>query len=171
MMLCPWNELSYELAGEDGQYRHEPNERTPAVYFLHGNAQEPGSIVLTEDDYLNFIVWITRQWKEQADISRIAPCVKKALAKTSMLFIGYSQNDWTFRVLMRSIGETGANLGALNIAVQLSPLGADATEVDQEKVTYYLTSYFSNVQGNKVKLYWGTAHDFCRELQERMESS
>ena len=170
-MLCPWNDLSYELAGEDDLYRHEPDERTPAVYFLHGNAQEPGSIVLTEDDYLDFIVWITRQWREQAAISRIAPCVKQAMAKTSLLFIGYSQNDWTFRVLMRSIRETGANLRALNIAVQLSPLGEDAAEEDQEKVTDYLTSYFSNLQDNSVKLYWGTAREFCQELQERREAS
>jgi len=166
VLLCPWHKSVYELAGET--YTYQPASRYPAVYYLHGNALEPGSIVLTEDDYLDFIVWVTEHWKEQADISYIAPVVKHALAKTSLLFIGYSQNDWSFRVLMRSIRQTGANLGALNIAVQLSPLDADAAEVDQDKVSDYLTKYFTGLQSNPVKLYWGTADDFLKELKRRL---
>jgi hypothetical protein len=166
VLLCPWNTSIRELAEET--YTYEPSSQRPAVYYLHGSAQKPGSIVLTEDDYLDFIVWVTRSWKLQADRSYIAPAVKYALAETSLLFIGYSQNDWTFRVLMRSIRQTGANLGALNVAVQLSPLGDDATEVDQEKVANYLTKYFTGIHSNPVKVYWGTADDFMRELKIRL---
>ena len=54
--------------------------------------------------------------------------VKAALARSSLLFVGYSQNDWSFRVLMRTIQLTGANLGRLNIAVQLNP----AAKADQK---------------------------------------
>jgi hypothetical protein len=87
------------------------------------------------------------------------------------MFIGYSQNDWSFRVLMRSFRQTGANLGASNIAVQLSPLGNDATEVDQENVSDYLTKYFTGIQSNPVKIYWGSADNFLRELQIRLEET
>jgi SIR2-like domain len=137
----------------------------------HGSCQEPGSIVVTEDDYLDFIVWVTRQWQVQANVSRIAPAIKHAFAKNSLLFIGYSQNDWSFRVLMRSIRETGASLGALRIAVQLSPLDDNAAEVDKEKVSDYLTKYFTGIQSNPVKIYWGTANDFLEELKGRLEET
>jgi hypothetical protein len=167
-LLCPWNSHVYKLA--DGTYNYQPTPAKPAVYYLHGSASEAGSIVLTEDDYLDFIVWVTAHWGDEAHISHIAPAVKDALARTSMLFIGYSQNDWSFRVLMRSIRETGANLRALNIAVQLNPLDDDAAEVDREKVADYLTKYFTGLQSNPVKLYWGTAEAFLRELKERLEA-
>ncbi len=166
-LLCPWNASARELA--EKTYEYEPSPQRPAVYYLHGSAQKPGSIVLTEDDYLDFIVWVTRSWRQQAEKSYIAPVVKEALAETSLVFIGYSQNDWSFRVLMRSMRQTGANLGALNVAVQLSPLNEDATEKDQEKVTNYLTKYFTGIHNNPVKLYWGTADEFMRELKGRLE--
>jgi hypothetical protein len=168
-MLCPWHNSINELASET--YMYTPSTAKPAVYYLHGSAQEPGSIVITEDDYLDFIIWVTRSWKEQADKSYVAPAVKRAFARNSLLFIGYSQNDWSFRVLMRSIRQTGANLGALNIAVQLSPLDSGAEEVDQERVSDYLTKYFTGIHSNPVKLYWGTAHEFLTELKRRQAAA
>ncbi len=165
-LLCPWNTSVQELAKKT--YTYDPSPERPAVYYLHGSAQKPGSIVLTEDDYLDFIVWITRSWKLQANVSYIAPAVKYALAETSLLFFGFSQNDWSFRVLMRCIWQTGANLGATNVAVQLSPLGPNATEVDREKVANYLTEYFRGIHNNPVKIYWGKAEEFMRELKTRL---
>jgi hypothetical protein len=165
-LLCPWHKSLYEQAGET--YNYVPSPENPAIYYLHGSAHEPSSIVITEDDYLDFIMWVTQHWKEQADVSHVSSHVKSALAKNSLLFIGYSQKDWTFRVLMRTIRETGVNLGARHVAVQLSPLNADATEVDQEKVSDYLTKYFSRGRDNPVTLYWGTAHDFLKDFQARL---
>jgi SIR2-like domain len=92
--------------------------------------------------------------------------VKAAIATNSMLFIGYSQSDWTFRILMRCIRQTGGNLGARHVAVQLSPLNDDATEVDQDKVSDYLTKYFTGIQSNNpVTIYWGPADAFLGDLQ------
>jgi hypothetical protein len=166
-MVCPWNHAGGQLVGKT--YTYKPTPQRPAVYHLHGNAQNPGTIVLTEDDYLDFIVWVTQNWEKQASQSHVAPAVKTALGENSLLFIGYSQNDWSFRVLMRSIKQTGAGLGATNIAVQLSPLDENADEVDRENVESYLTKYFEQFQvGNKIRLFWGTAEMFMKELKTRL---
>lgn len=167
VLLCPWhNSLTAQARAT---WAYDPSPEGPVIYHLHGSAKELGSIVITEDDYLDFIVWVSRQWSKQASVSFIATAVKTALARNSLLFIGYSQNDWSFRVLMRSIRQTGVNLGARHVAVQLSPLGADATEVDQEKVAAYLTKYFTGIQSNNpVSLYWGTANDFLKDLRARL---
>jgi hypothetical protein len=165
-LLCPWQPSLDEQA--EKTYQYQPTPENPAVYYLHGRADEPTSIVITEDDYLDFIVWVAQRWKEQADVSYIAPIVKNALASNTLLFIGYSQNDWTFRVLMRCIRQTGANRGARHVAVQLSPLGDDATEEDQEKVAEYIASYLAGQRNNPVTLYWGKADAFLKDLQKRL---
>jgi hypothetical protein len=167
LLLCPWNPTIHELVKDT--YKYQPTPDKPAVYYLHGSAQELASIVITEDDYLDFIVWVANQWRVQPNISRISPAMKTALSKNSMLFIGYSQNDWTFRVLMRCIRQAGGNLGARHVAVQLSPLNADATEVDQDKVSEYFAKYFTGLRSNNpVSIYWGKADVFLRDLQARL---
>jgi len=166
-LLCPWNRTIHALVRET--YKYQPSSSKPAVYYLHGSAQELGSIVITEDDYLDFIVWVTKEWKVQPNVSRIAPAVKAALAANTLLFIGYSQSDWTFRILMRCIRQTGGSLGARHVAFQLSPLNDDATEVDQDKVADFLTKYFMGIQSNNpVTVYWGSADAFLKDLQARM---
>jgi hypothetical protein len=168
-LLCPWHKSVQEQEQEERTYNYVPTPEKPAVYYLHGSAHEPGSIVITEDDYLDFIVWVTELWGKQADVSLVSPAVKNALARNSLLFIGYSQNDWSFRVLMRCIKQSGANLGSRHVAVQLSPLGDDATEDDQKKIEEYLTRYFSVIHGhNPITLYWGKADAFLKDLQERL---
>jgi hypothetical protein len=164
-LLCPWHNSLYRLAGET--YTYAPTPEKPAVYYLHGSATVPRSIVITEDDYLDFIVWVTQKWKEQPDVSRIAPAVIDALGTNSLLFIGYSQKDWSFRVLMRCIRQAGNSLGARHIAVQL-PLRKDATQEDQDNISEYVTRYFAKIQGNPVTIYWGTADEFLKDLQKHM---
>lgn len=165
-LLCPWRPELLEHV--EATYTYQPTIKEPLVYHLHGTAHVPWSIVVTEDDYMDFIVWLTHYWQEQADMSHVSPHVKKALAQNCLLFIGYSQNDWSFRVLMRSMKHTGNRLGVSSIAVQLSPLAPDASEVDQELVTAYLTEYFKKIHGSPVKVYWGTALEFLTELRERL---
>jgi hypothetical protein len=167
-LLCPWRNSLYGLVGET--YMYEPTPKKPVVYYLHGSADVPRSIVITEDDYLDFIVWVTQKWQEQSDVSRISPFVIDALGTNSLLFIGYSQKDWSFRVLMRCIRQAGNNLGARHIAVQL-PLSKDATAKDQERIEDYVTRYFAKIQGNPVTIYWGTADEFLQDLQKHLEEA
>lgn len=166
VLLCPWHSSLYEQAGET--YDYVPSAEKPAIYYLHGSAHEPGSIVITEDDYLDFILWVTQHWREDPKISHVATAVKGAFGRNSLLFIGYSQKDWTFRVLMRIIRESSASLGARHVAVQLSPVNADATVVDQEEVFEYLTKYVARGRDNPVTLYWGTADAFLKDLRTRL---
>jgi len=169
VLLCPWHKALHPAVSKT--YMGKPTVESPLVYYLHGSAHTPSSIVLTEDDYLAFIVWVTRQWEKKAQVSLISAAVTLAFGETSLLFIGYSQNDWTFRVLMRCIKETGASLGARGVAVQLDPLGEDATEVDREKVARYLIKYFGGIQDRPVSIYWGTADEFLQELTSRRNAA
>ena len=73
------------------------NFMTPVVFHLHGNDMVPQSLVLTEDDYLEFLVALSRD-------TRIIPePIRRAMVGSSLLFIGYSLADSTFRVLHRGL--------------------------------------------------------------------
>jgi hypothetical protein len=129
-----------------------PSVTSPIVFHLHGHFAIPESIVLTEDDYLDFLVAVSRK----PDL--IPHQIQKALAASSLLFVGYRLADWSFRVIHRGLVSAGEqSLRRLSVTVQLRP---------SEAAEKYLDQYFGAMN---VRVYWGTATEFAAELRERWE--
>jgi hypothetical protein len=162
--LCRWNQLVkdqpciFEL--EPG---FMPTVANPVVFQLHGHNKVPESLVLTEDDYLDFLVNISR------DQALLPPRIQEALTGASLLFIGYSLADWSFRVLFRGlVMSTEPSLRRISVTVQLPPVPTDAPESTQQQVQKYLDEYFNRID---IRVYWGTATEFAAELRRRWEES
>jgi hypothetical protein len=141
---------------------YKPSGSEPLVFHLHGYLEIPESIVLTENDYLDFMIRLS-------DIEHsILPLeVNGALAMNALLFVGYSLADWNFRVLFRSIFNSIQSMTNLIMAVQLRP-----TDVkNQEDAMRYLGKYFASILGGniKVRVFWGEATEFARELRKHWE--
>ena len=115
---CRWNE-ALELAGETSLFsnsEYKPSETRPLVYHLHGSAEVPQSIVLTERDYIYFLINLSK------DEKLLPTYIRKALATKSLLFIGYSLTDINFRVIFQGIMSIlGRNFQLPSISVQLPP--------------------------------------------------
>jgi len=156
--LCRWHSfLSDHSSVFDRGSDAEVIVANPVVFHLHGYDEVPESLVLTEDDYLDFLVNIS----EDSEI--IASRIKKTLALNSLLFIGYRLADWSFRVLFRGIiGSLPRGLGGIRITVQLAPNPAEG--FTQEQVQQYLEAYFAR---DSVRVYWGTAREFSAELRRQ----
>jgi SIR2-like domain len=152
--FCRWNrhpELTSKPTVLDPSFL--PTVKEPIVYHLHGSLRTPESIVLTEDDYLDFLVAVSR------DPDLLPHQIKKALAGASLLFVGYRLADWDFRVLHRGLVISGEqSLRRLSVTVQLPP-----TEREQA----YLEQYFKAMD---VRVYWGEATAFIAELKQRWEA-
>lgn len=150
--VCRWNR-SPALAAEPSPLAdpsYSPTPANPLVFHLHGRLDLPESLVVTEDDYLDFLVAITR------DPALLPHQIQRALAGTSLLFIGYRLADWDFRVIHRGlVAATEASLRRLSVTVQL------ATE---DSAREYLDEYFGAL---KLRVYWGTAAEFALELHDR----
>jgi hypothetical protein len=150
--VCRWNR-SPALAEEPSPFAdaaYVPTAANPLVYHLHGRIGLPESLVLTEDDYLDFLVAVSR------DPGLLPHPIQRALAGTSLLFIGYRLADWEFRVIHRGlVAATEASLRRLSVTVQLT---ADAPARE------YLDEYFGAL---KVRVYWGTAAEFVADLGRR----
>jgi hypothetical protein len=158
VMVCPWNEYGEQTQSVfDVEPDYRPTPQRPLVYHLLGRLSEPNSVVLTEDDYFDFLIGVT------ANKDLIPSAVRRALADTALLFLGFQLDDWNFRVLFR--GLVGQQAGGrrnryANIAAQIDPEEGQALE--PERARKYLESYFS--KGADISLYWGSADDFLSEL-------
>ena len=160
--LCQWNDLlknQKSVFGPESDF--QPTVANPVVFHLHGHFGVPQSMVLTEDDYLDFLVEVSR-FQEI-----LPPRIEEAFASTSLLFLGYRLTDWDFRVLFRSIVTYLAkSLGMTHISVQLVPGEVGISEEQKEKAREYLDHYFGD---QKIRVYWGTCREFITELGKRWE--
>lgn len=156
--LCRWNPLvSDQPSVFDRGSDAEVSVPNPVVFHLHGHDEVTDSLVLTEDDYLDFLVNISE------DTEIIPRRIERVLASNSLLFIGYRLADWSFRVLFRGIiGPLPRDLGRIRITVQLTPDPAEG--FTQEQVQQYLEKYFAR---DNVRVYWGTARQFAAELRRQ----
>lgn len=159
--VCRWNSLvRREPSLFDSGY--EPTPANPLVFHLHGHTQLRSSIVLTEDDYFDFLVNVSR------DAQLIPPRIQTALTENSVLFIGYGLADWNFRVLLQGLSRfMEKGLGRTHYAVMLPPSISNSEE-QQQKAQAYLSSYYENID---VRVFWGTASEFCTELRERFTAA
>jgi hypothetical protein len=154
--LCRWNKYVKEKPSVfDSPSGFEPTPATPVVFHLHGHDEIPESLVLTEDDYLDFLVNISRE--------KVLPSrIEEALTGASLLFIGYRLADLNFRVIFRGlVGSMEGSLRRVNVGVQLPP---GTPEQERTKVQDYLAQYFGSL---RVQVYWGTAKQFVAELRDR----
>jgi hypothetical protein len=155
--VCLWNSYLEEIQ-EEIQPKlprgFKPTVDKPLVFHLHGHAGIPESMVLTEDDYLDFLVAMMREPK------LLPAAVRLALMGSSLIFVGYRLSDLSFRVLFRSVlGSLPASVGRQHFSVQLQ---------DDPLERRYLEHYFKKLQ---IEVYWGSATEFVTELQAKMARS
>jgi hypothetical protein len=155
--FCGWNDLIREQPTVfDKEPHYEPTVARPLVYHLHGHT-DPNSVVLTEDDYLTFLA-------AMQDPKLLPDPVRKAIASSSLLFLGYRMADWNIRVLLQGLRRLGQGIGGkgnLSVMVLLPPEGPEGT---QQKMQDYLDRYYAAMD---MRVYWGTARQFCGELAAR----
>lgn len=159
--ICPWyeNTPADELLTTDRIFALSADE--PIVYHLHGSCQKPRSLVLTEEDHLEFLLNLARD-KEKLIPPSILPC----FTEWPFLFIGYRLQDWTFRLIFHGLLRTVAGVQRRrHVSVQLPPL-PDGDANAQARAREYLASYSEEC---KISVFWGTAQDFCTQLRVRLE--
>jgi SIR2-like domain/CHAT domain len=158
--LSPWSEKvdwSDSVFARDPDFR--PSVDRPLVYYLFGRLDDPRSLVLTEDDYFDYLIGLTRH-------NELIPgVVRRALVDTALLFLGFRLDDWDFRVLFRSLmAQCGRQKSAdyAHLAVQIDP--EDGRNLDPDGARRYLQRYFQDAD---IRIYWGHVTDFARELLDR----
>lgn len=168
-----------------------PTPDEPLVFHLHGSLDKLESMVLTEDDYLDFLMSIS----EEREL--IPPRVEDAFTSSSLLFMGYSLEDMNFKVLFRRLARfMQRSEGTRHVSVQIppppkrdgggrqrdaAPAGttepAGEAELSGEDVARLeaaaarqRAALQNHLRNQRVKVYWGTCAEFAAELRRRWEA-
>ncbi|MBX0331191.1 CHAT domain-containing protein [Oscillochloris sp. ZM17-4] len=161
--ICRWNERLMRFPSVLDDPNYTPSPEQPLIFFLFGLTKVPDSLVLTEDDYFDYLIGVTRNKKW------IPPVVSDAIADSGMLFLGFRMEEWSFRVLFRSVispeGRQRRSRYA-NIAGQILP--EEGLFLDPERARRYLETYS---RGSEISVYWGSVDDFMQELNREWEKA
>jgi hypothetical protein len=133
----------------------------PVVLHLFGTDDDVSSMVLTEDDHLDYLAGVSRDHEYLLPTS-----VSAALARTTLLFLGYRLHDLDLKILLRGLLShlNAAQWRRLHVAVQVDRRAPD--EQGYEEVKRYLEAYFGDSQ---IDVYWGGARQFVAELHQRWQ--
>ena len=157
--LCRWGEQLDWLESALGP-DYQPSAENPLVYHLFGSDEQEDSLILTEDDYFNFLV------RTASERDRIPNFIREALSSTSLMFVGYSLYDWEFRVLLHGlVASRDTRRKFKHVAVQLDL--SDSVSGDTAAVQSFLQQYFLEAD---INVYWGTMEQFIAELREQWEA-
>lgn len=88
----------YEM-GDDLPYSDPPRADRPMLFKMHGDIDRPQTIVITDEDYINFIV----RMREVHETSPVPRRIQNSLMDWPTLFIGYSLKDYNLRVLLKML--------------------------------------------------------------------
>lgn len=164
-ILCPWNEyIEQSKTIFERELDYQPTPDRPVVFHLFGVWDQPDSVVLTEDQYFDFLTGVT------GNKSLIPEQIRLALADSGLLFLGFQTEDWSFRVIFRSLLlQPGARRRSLytHIAAQIEP--EDGRILEPLRARSYLEKYFS--KGADIDIFWGSPEEFMAELAGYMNKN
>lgn len=162
--LCFWNGRPPNLAKEhEPDPNYIPDVNNPVVYHLFGMEQYPQSLVLSEDDYLDFLWTLARDLPGDSGERIIPPYLQAELNNSSLLLLGFRLGDWDLRVLFRGLLSAGPTMvqrrlpgTAIQIEVESQPLVED-----EEKAAAYLKGYFKQA---RLDVRYGDSDQFVTDL-------
>ncbi|HGM7716579.1 MULTISPECIES: CHAT domain-containing protein [Serratia] len=133
-------------------------ETHPIVLKLFGDLSTPESLVLTEDDFFDYLT------KVSSAQDAIPLYVRARLNSSALLFVGLQAESWEFRVLFRSLLLLEGHDLRKNIehfSVQIDPNSI----LDPGSARRYIEKYLQTKA--QWRLYWGDVTTFMAELNTR----
>lgn len=156
--ICQWHRATWDEKvnrRSKSTQAHEASIANPVVFHLHGSFADRESMVLTEDDYLDFLTaTTTHTWM-------LPPTIRKAFSQ-KILFLGYALEDMTFKVAIRKLSSQVRRMDLGHLTVQLVRDESD-TAVGQQRRKVQLDTVRA-LLGRQAQIYWGTCDEFAREL-------
>jgi hypothetical protein len=145
---------------DENDKSHVVNRQQPLVFHLFGTLDEPDSLVVTEDDFFDYLIHVVKD----ANNTAVPSLVRTAWSKNALMLLGFDLDDWTFQALYRAIVQEPGHLlrqnqGTLSAAVQLTP------EEDRNLRPQPALQYLEQVFGSEsISLSWSEPQDFLREV-------
>jgi hypothetical protein len=157
--ICFWSgEISSALPEHRTDSEFLPTITNPLVYHLYGLENYPQTLVLSEDDYLNFLIAMV---EDTNTLNPVVPLsLRRALGQSHLILLGYCLADWDFRVLFRFILKFRKDeFSPRGMVIQLRRNERAIQNVD--KSLEYLGRYFDR---RKFDIEWKDPEAFIQKL-------
>ncbi len=146
--------LHYHYRGVSEGYVSMGTVPAPLLYYLHGSLSDPQSLLLTENDLLDFLV---------AVVSKNPPLptsIRAELQKREKcyLFLGFGIRHWYLRILLHVLQLSHSQ----NRSFALEPLLPKESAERDQTVLFYKTGY-------RIEVLDQSAGPFLQELRLRFE--
>lgn len=156
-----WRKLLRTKEGNKDELDPPPSSEEPVVLHLFGKDDDMLSMVLTQDDYLDYFACLARYHQHL-----IPSSIDERLASTTLLFLGYRLDDLDLKIILRGLLANVDSEGydMLHVAVQMEV--ASENQKEQEEVIRYFQKYFSK---SNIDVYWGSTHQFVADLYSKWQ--
>jgi hypothetical protein len=148
---------SYNFNGREIDLVEMGNRDRPLLFYLYGNVNEPQSLVLTEDDLLNFLTKIVS--KNPALPKNIVSELQEK--NKTFLFLGFGFKHWYLRILLH----------VLQVRSKESRSFALEQFAPQQLEEFKNTIFFFGESDYRIQICNADLKGFARELKERYERS
>lgn len=162
--VCPWND---EVVQPDPDFDEDPGYQPsidePLVYHLFGHLSQLRSVILSEDHFFDYLVWVSTQ--NALPHPSIPDGVTEAWSGNALMFLGFQLQEWSFSVLLHSIVNPQGGQKTdrpRSLAVQVSP--NEGLFEHPEGAREYIRQSLSGSREIKMSVYWGTSQVFLRKL-------
>jgi hypothetical protein len=151
----------YHLRGdkrENPEFVVPGSPASPVVFHLFGSAEEPSSLVLSENDVLDFLIRVV---SERPPLPNSLLRVLKRVGQ-SFLFVGFGIRHWDLRILLKILLRA-LELNRSGPAVAAEPLDSLIPSDRDEMILFYQ-------RGTRVELEDADVGTFLTKLSERLEA-
>ncbi len=133
----------------------EPSSTKPLVFGLNGSAEDGFSVVLTENDVLEFL---TRLVRDKATLPGLL--LRRIKLATTCLFIGFGFHQWYQRLILHALRDAGTSPKWRSLALESNRFFAHPEQL--QTATYYDREH-------RIDFSHLSFLEFASELRERFE--
>lgn len=141
--------------GQASRPVEQPSPERPLIYHLYGYPDEPDSLVITENDLIDFVASVIRKTPPLAEIIR----GQLANPTTTCLFADLGFKNWYLRALLRSVELFDHQ--DISVAIE------DAEFFEQTRL-HHTTLYFS--RSRAIQFRRDSLDDFATQLRRTYEA-
>ena len=155
---CRWSDAAQATTAYNTLLGTRDN---PLVFHLYGQYEDPDSLVLTEDDYFDFLCNV------QQESWRLPEPLRQSLTLSTLLIVGFDIRKLDFRILFKAVIDRlkpmvkSAQLPKFRRAViQLE----DESDMEDEAFRRFMKQVSGLISVTPI---FGTARDFLLELRDK----
>lgn len=158
----PWLSIySPHARDETADYpRFLPTPDNPLLLKIHGDVSRPESIVITDEDYIDFVL----RMQDKELFNPVPNTVRLCLSKWTTLFVGYSLVDYNLRLLFKTVrwGLDKANRPVMySVDIHPDPLILDVLQNQQRYVTFLAEDVWTFVPDLYQRVLGKEMRDHC----------